>query len=328
MEIGGIPEVSVIVPVYNVRDYLDKCMSSIIGQTFDSFEVLLVDDGSTDGSDKLVDKWGGLDSRIIPFHKANGGLSSARNYGLDRAVGKYITCIDSDDYVASTYLEQLHSLLVRHPSCSFSCCNFYVVSERSKAVPATSETPELELSQYEAFENVLYHGFVNVSAWGKLYKKELFDSLRYPEGHLYEDTYVFGDLLLDSERVAYLNEPLYYYMKRKGSIVSGTYNPSRLDFIESVNKLIDCAMKCSGDLSRACTRRWVHARLSILRYMSGCTGNDLAVREKLRQECLENRDVVMRDSKAPLRDKLALLLLTVGYKPFDFAWQEFEKLKN
>jgi glycosyltransferase involved in cell wall biosynthesis len=323
------PEISIIIPVYNVRGYIDKCLDSLINQTFDSFEVLLIDDGSTDGSSDLVDEWGSLDSRIKPFHKANGGLSSARNYGLDRATGRYITCIDSDDYVATTYLEQLYRALLRHPDCSFSSCNFYVVSERNTSLIATSEVSETVLSQYDAFENVLYHGFLNVSAWGKLYKKELFDSLRYPEGHLYEDTYVFGELLLKSNRVAYINDPIYYYIKRKGSIVSGAYNSSRLEFIESVDKLIKCAQICSKDLNQACIRRWVHARLSVLRYMGSCKSDDeLAIREKFRQECLLNKSAIMRDSKAPLRDKAALLLLTLGFRPFISAWDFREKLSN
>lgn len=321
------PLVSVIVPVYNVEQYINQCVESILGQSLDDYEVLLIDDGSTDGSGNICDSWAESDPRVRVFHKRNGGLSDARNYGIDRAAGEFLSFVDSDDYVGPRYLESLCSAMRGHEGCRMSACAHYVVSDRGERVDALAPSDPAVLDREEAFRSVLYHGFVNVSAWAKLYHRTLFDGLRFPVGRLYEDTYVFGSLLNRTERFAFSNYPGYYYVKRSGSIVSGGYRESRLEYLESVDRLVEQARHCSGALERGCLRRRAHARLSVLRYMRDCGPAEREIRNRLRLEILVNKRQLLGDSSLPIRDRTAICLLSLGFAPFYFCWDVYGLLR-
>lgn len=321
------PLVSVIVPVYNVEQYINQCIESILGQSFDDYEVLLIDDGSTDESGHICDAWAARDSKIKAFHKLNGGLSDARNYGIDRALGEFLSFVDSDDYVGKRYLETLVSAMRAHRGCRLSACAHYVVSDRGERVDAVAPNDLMVLTREEAFRNVLYHGFVNVSAWAKLYHKSLFDGLRFPVGHLYEDTYVFGNLLNESKYFVFSNKSEYYYVKRVGSIVSGGYRESRLEYLESVDRLIEQAKLCSANLNQGCLRRYAHARLSVLRYMQNCGPAEKETRNRLRLEILVNKRQLLGDSSLPIRDRVAIFLLSLGFAPFYFCWDIYGLLR-
>lgn len=322
------PKISIILPVYNVEKYLDRCFESICNQTLQDFEVLAVDDGSTDASGSICDAWAQKDERIISLHKKNGGLSDARNYGLDRARGEYITCIDSDDYVTEDYLQVLLSLFQYDPRCNMVGAGHYVVRPHGNELDYHADKQVTLLSRREAFESVLYHGIVNVSAWAKMYRRSLYDHLRYPVGRLYEDTYVFGDLLNMTPSYVFSSRPVYYYCKRDDSIVSGGYTTRRLEFINSVNRLVHEAEKCDPTLHNACIRREVHARLSVLRYMQHVTGPDLEQRDEMRRYVLANAHTVLFDEKAPSRDKLAIRLLKMGYWAYYQCWALYELLRK
>ena len=318
---GTNPLVSVIVPVYNVEDYLDRCMDSIVNQTYTNFEVLLVDDGSTDSSGDLCDRWGKRDPRIRVFHKQNGGLSDARNYALDRMRGDYITCIDSDDYVETVYIESLLDALSKSDRYEMVGCLHDIVFENEKTTYEYVKPIVNEFSLHDALESALYNQEVDVSAWGKLYKSKLFSSLRYPKNHLYEDTYVFGDLLAESQGYLLLNSTLYHYVKRSDSIVGGGWNRSRLQYLDSAERLTACAERLFPSLQIACIRKRTQALLSVLRYMSGSNFQDKALRISLRNKALDNSSTVLKDANAPSRDKFALVALRFGYRTFQLSWK-------
>ncbi|MBT1162617.1 MULTISPECIES: glycosyltransferase family 2 protein [Bifidobacterium] len=322
------PKVSIILPVYNVEKYLDRCFETICNQTFRDFEVLAVDDGSTDGSGAKCDAWAQKDGRIISLHKKNGGLSDARNYGLDRVRGEYITCIDSDDYVTEDYLEVLLSLFQYAPGCKMVGAGHYVARPKGNELDYHADKPVTVLSRREAFESVLYHGIVNVSAWAKMYHRSLFEHVRYPKGRLYEDTYIFGDLLNMTSSYVFASKPVYYYCKRDDSIVSGGYTSRRLEFINSVDRLVREAENCDPALHGACVRRQVHARLSVLRYMQQVSGADRTQRDELRRYVLANEHAILIDPKAPSRDKLAIRLLKMGYWAYYRCWALYELLRQ
>ncbi len=315
-----MPRISVIVPVYGVEPYLDRCVASLLAQTFTDFELILVDDGSPDRCGEMCDRWSERDARVRVFHKTNGGLSDARNFGIERAEGELLTFVDSDDYVKETYLSYLLSLFEHAPDAAFTACNHTVVRENSSENNSDLSGVRV-LTQREAFVETLYHGLIDVSVWAKLYKKEVFFTLRFPVGHLYEDTYVFGDILSRSESVAFGGDPQYYYVQRSSSIVNGGFTERRLEYLRSVERLTAAAMAVDPTLETGCLRRTVHAKLSVLRYMDKCEKQHKALRAQLRREVLACRKAVMGDPKAPKRDLMAIKLLRFGFFAFYTAWK-------
>ncbi len=319
-----MPKISIIVPVYNVEKYIDRCINSILHQTFSDFELILIDDGTPDSSGEICENYAKTDNRIRVFHKQNGGLSDARNYGIDKAEGEYLTFIDSDDYVDKSYLEYLISLLT--DDCKVSACNHLIV-RKDNTLPNTDFTGTRYLTTKEAFEEALYHGIIDVSAWGKLYHRSIFETLRYPKGHLYEDTYVFGDILKSVDRIVFGSDALYYYVQRNDSIVHGKFNEKRYEYIESVKRFCDTAVTLYPDLENGCVRRMAQARLSVLRYMEKCDKKYKSLRSQLKTQILDNKKEILNDTKTPKRDKIAIILLSFGLWTFYKAWNLYEKMR-
>ena len=321
------PLISVIVPVYKVEPYLDRCVASVLDQDYTHFELILVDDGSPDECGKMCDGWAKKDSRICVYHKSNGGLSSARNYGLDRSRGDYIAFIDSDDWVTPDYLSYMLSLYSGHIDCAVVACNHCIVREDRKS-SARDQVKEIEaFSREEAFEQVLFHGTVDVSAWAKLYKKEVFADLRYPEGRLFEDTWLFGDILKKTNVIMSGNRCCYYYGIRNNSIANGSFKKQNLQFIEAAEKLARDAVEFDPGNETGGLRRINHARLSVLRYMERCDAEYIPVRHRLRQAILADAPRYIRDPRTPKRDRLAVLLLRMGFPTFYGGWNLYTRMR-
>lgn len=216
--------ISIIVPVYNVREYLEKCLDSILKQTFTSFEVILINDGSTDGSGKLCEKFAEIDKRIKVIHKQNGGLSSARNVGIDNAKGELLCFIDSDDFIHSRFLEVLYERQKKDNADIVS--TRYVTFSEKNAKEDCDINIQYKILNRKDFVNNLYPDIfemIGVSAWGKLYKRELFRYIRYPEGKIYEDLYIYFDLLQMCNIISVVTPALYYYNTGNVSITKSNY---------------------------------------------------------------------------------------------------------
>ena len=168
--------ISIIIPVYKVEKYLEKCINSIIGQTYTNLQIILVDDGSPDNSGKICDKYAKKDSRVEVIHKSNGGLSEARNSGIERAKGKYIGFVDSDDYIKEDMYEVLYNLITRFQA-DVSICNLYDVVGDEKNIRNINEGIK-EYNRIDILKEVLMDKNIQSYAWNKLYKKELFDNLK------------------------------------------------------------------------------------------------------------------------------------------------------
>ena len=322
-----MPLISVVVPVYKVEPYLRRCIDSVLAQDWKDFELILVDDGSPDRCGIICDEYAERDSRVRVIHKQNGGLSDARNAGIDAACGNYLSFVDSDDYIAPTYLSYLYALLKSAENCKVSQANHFIVREGKTALNAPGNGTAI-FSQGQAFEAVLYHDRVDVSAWGKLYKRSVFDSLRFPVGKLYEDTFLFGSVLLQTPVYVYGGEAQYYYVQRKDSIVGKEFSKNNLEYIDAVNELTKIAIQVDSGLKKACDRRCVHARLSVLRYMEHCPQSYRAIRDQLRNEALELAPEVFALPGTPKRDKIALTLLRLGYFPFYKAWKLYTRFRG
>lgn len=228
-------KVSVIVPVYNTKEFLQQCVQSVLAQTFKDFELLLIDDGSTDGSDDLSEKLGHLDERIQVYHKTNGGLSDARNYGIKRANGDFLTFIDSDDYIAPSYLKVLCSLVDRY-NADVSCLGLQETSARFVEEYDTTNGTGV-MNWEKALSCSLMRRYFGISACGKLFRKELFSDIRFPKGELFEDLLTIPYVFEKCQKVAYSSAKLYYYFQRPGSITNSRITEAHLRFFDNTIRI-------------------------------------------------------------------------------------------
>jgi Glycosyltransferases involved in cell wall biogenesis len=232
-------EISIVVPVYNVERYLNRCISSILKQTFTDFELILIDDGSKDYSASICDEYKEKDSRIKVIHQENAGLSAARNKGIEVSNGKYITFIDSDDFIHPNMLEVLYINIVNFDA-DIAMCDHHRVYENKEVPREFCENNITLYTNLEAVRKIVEKSEERmIVAWGKLYKQNLFSDIRYPVGKYHEDEFVTYKLLYKSDRIASTDAKLYYYLQRSNSITGSTYNIKRLEKLEALNEAIE-----------------------------------------------------------------------------------------
>ncbi|MEC5424037.1 glycosyltransferase [Virgibacillus sp. C22-A2] len=224
-------KISIIVPIYNLHHLLQKCVDSILAQTFTEFELILVNDGSTDRSGNICDEYANLDKRVKVIHKENGGVASSRNAGLEVAIGKYIGFVDNDDYINEFMFETLYDNAIIHSS-DIVVCDFQNVDEdqHCNTMKFDSEYRVQNFNNKEALNQIYTKKDATfVYSWNKLYRKHLFEDISYEFGNLYDDESVAHKLLYHSEKVTYIQTVLYYYVKRIGSIVNTPFHIKKFD---------------------------------------------------------------------------------------------------
>lgn len=217
--------VSVIVPVYNLEKYLNRCIESLVNQSYPNLEIILVDDGSTDGSGEVCDTWAKQEENIRVIHKENGGLSDARNAGLEIAKGDYIGFVDGDDWIDSEMYQMLYTAII-NTKCEIAECGVYLTDGKHHKKYKCLETERI-YSRDEAIIEVFLERNLDVSACNKLYKKSIFKNVRYPVGKTNEDAAVILDIFEPITGITHVGKPLYYYFNRVGSI-SNTYSKKNL----------------------------------------------------------------------------------------------------
>lgn len=225
--------ISVIVPIYNVEAWLNQCIKSIVSQTYQNIEILLIDDGSTDSSGILCDEWKKKDSRIKVIHKVNGGLSDARNAGISIANGEFITFIDSDDIIEADMIEYLVTL-INQEDIDMSVCQKALIDESGNLIsPITKQLEKVSL--IKGRENCMRHFLsssdIDTVAWGKLYKTSMFDDVRYPMGRYHEDVFTTYKLIAKCNSIAVGSGQKYFYRIRQGSITQTLFSQKHMDAI-------------------------------------------------------------------------------------------------
>ena len=246
--------VSIIVPVYNVEKYLDRCMHSLINQTYTDLEIILVNDGSTDDSGKMCDQYLNSDSRIKVIHQENQGLSAARNTGLDVAKGELVFFVDSDDYLDVCAIEMMISKMSRDQA-DIVACGIKKVGDIDELF--TNKNPGM-WSGHESVIQMMRNNNLCTVAWNKLYKRELFENIKYPIGVLHEDEATTYKLLYESSIVSYTPKPYYYYFQRDNSIMAEKVSERNDQFLEALrNRVIYFEEKSEKDLIE-------HSRISLL----------------------------------------------------------------
>lgn len=260
------PLISVIVPVYKVEPYLHRCADSILAQTFKKFELILVDDGSPDNCPQICDEYSEKDNRVKVIHKANGGLGSARNAGLDIAVGEYLAFVDSDDYIGPTMLEKMLNSL-EGENADICICGFQRFGELNSNVKTTAFAEYTVISGEEALGGLFSNNYILFTiACNKLLKRQLFNTLRFPEGKLYEDGYAAFRYLYEAKKVVCLKESFYFYRIRQGSITTTENHDRIIDSFSAETDAVDF-LRSSGlrALMLKAQKRYLLALVAALR---------------------------------------------------------------
>lgn len=324
------PLISIIVPVYKVEKYLRRCVDSILTQTYQNIEVILVNDGSPDNCGAICDKYKEIDNRIVVIHKKNGGLSEARNVAIPLAKGKYISFVDSDDWISPYYVEHLYKAVAKCDA-DMGISWFENVFEGK----ALQSKPEEELSHYECLtaeeclKKLLYQNGVEVCAWGKLYKTGLIKDLRYPVGKFYEDIPVTYESVKRSKKISVIGNIDYYYFQRTDSIQNVAFNVKKLDGIEHCHNMMNAVGVDFPELKNAAKCRYFSTVCNILFQIKDEEQKD--IRRVLWMEVVKYRKDVLFDTEARKKARIAAAISYMGYKMFAFIYRRTQwrgKLKG
>lgn len=307
------PLISIIVPVYNVEQYLDKCITSICNQTYVNLELILIDDGSTDSSLEICKNYASRDKRIIVLHKENGGQGSARNMGLDTCTGEYISFLDSDDSLQIDCIEKLYSNLIER-NLEISACNYGRYNENEELLSLNeSQYADFVIDGIEAQKRIWYVECINLSPWGKLYKRDLWKNVRFKECRFYEDYATMHKIYLQVKRFGYLHEPGVNYLVRIGSDVR-TYNEKKLGVLDIADDTVVYCQDKQPDLLNAAITKAVSSYFHIYLNMPENDTKYDAYYKRIRKFIRKYRWNVLKDKRAKKKVKIALLISMISYK--------------
>lgn len=302
--------VSVVVPIYNVEKYLCQCIDSIIRQTYANIEIILVDDGSPDRCPAICDEYLHKDSRIKVIHKANGGLSDARNAGTKIAQGNYITYIDSDDWVEKRYVEVLLNLIKQY-NAEMSICAAKNVKQREERI-TKENSKTISLTKKEALEKMLYQDGMDTGAWGRLIKTDIAKRNPFPKGKLFEDLATTYKYMFGCETIVYTNEKLYYYFQNQSSITRSKANEQRLDILPIINTLVTDVVRVYPDLEPAAMSRKFSVYCYVLKQLQKLDRLNTAEGESTWAFICSYRGRMLLDKNARVKNRCAALLSYMG----------------
>ncbi len=299
--------VSVIIPVYNVEKYLDRCMRSVLEQTYTNLDIILVDDGSSDGSGIICDRYQGMDGRVRVIHKQNGGLSDARNAGIDAARADYLIFLDSDDFVDREYVSFLYALLREHDA-DISICRYMRFSGLEEIGKAKKGQEAILFSNTKALEALLYTPeVIPQSANAKMYKRELFDGVRYPVGKLHEDIGTTYKLLYKAKKIAYSASQYYFYFQRMDGIVHSEFTERKMDAVDFAEEILGFLEIHAPKLRNAAVCYAFSQNVQILMQLPLHDDRYKTVKKRLMDNIKKYRGTVVFDAKVTLPRRLGAL---------------------
>ena len=256
-------KISIILPVYNVANYLNKCMDSILNQTYSNYELIIIDDGSTDNSGKICDEYKLKDNRIQVIHQKNLGLSAARNKGINLSTGKYITFIDSDDFVDNQYIEILYKTILDNKA-DISICDKNYYSKNKRNISKIIKDYKFEIiSKEETYKRMFLKKGIGFAVWAKLYKTGILKQNKFTEGKLYEDIFIINSLIESANKIVVTNYNGYYYLKRTESITSKKFSKKNMDLIEGSKIFKDFMFLNYPNLDKYTIRGYINANYAI-----------------------------------------------------------------
>lgn len=313
MGIENKPLISVIIPVYNVESYLNRCLESVIKQIYHNLQIILIDDGSTDSSGNICDRYALLDSRILIIHTDNKGVAEARNTGLENANGHYVSFVDADDYINRYHFHNLYETLIDY-NTDISVCGHYLVYEdglliREMKQRFLRDDYVIKMDRIEALTNMLYKRLFITGVWGKLFKTDLLTSLRFQPYRKNEDLpFLYRYISLCNDLV-YTNIPTYYYFQRNDSLVhSPMFDtiPNTIHICQEIknNVPLECRQAALSNLLTYCFYCYCAYPL--------CSHQFAEDKLKIRRIILSSRSKVLADKNAPLKVRGACLLSYIG----------------
>lgn len=299
-------KICIIVPVYNVERYVKKCIASILAQSYTNIEVIIVNDGSTDNSLGLCIECSKQDKRVRVVSKKNGGLSDARNYGMQFCTCELITFIDSDDFVSRNYIKNLYELMQKYQA-DIACTNYIRFYDNCDVAAVNKKKFEKVFDSQEAIKDVLYQKNIANSAWGKLYKFSLFEDIIFPKGRLCEDLRTFYKLFRKASVIVYSSIQDYYYLQRKTSIMGSEFTENKLDSLDFANEIYDEFLKTK--IRKSAEARICAECVSLLKQIPK---DNKKMRRRIIAELRSHAIRVLLDHRVKLVLKIKILLNLYG----------------
>lgn len=314
------PLVSIIIPVYNSAKYLQTCLESVLTQTYQNLEIILVDDGSTDESTKLVDDYKKSNSKIKAIHQDNAGLSSARNSGLKIATGDYVTFIDSDDQVEPGMLEDMLNAISK-TDATIAVCSFKEIYEDGRTVHFNPDSvhEKTTYTTIEALKAMLKEQGFMLSTTMKLFPTKYFKGIEFPVGMLHEDVGTTYKLFKKADKIVFLPDEYYIYNHHRNSIISA-FNNKKFDLIKLTDEMCDDLDKSYPELQDVTKLRRMRARFSLLRQIPLSHPRRKSLQNYLRI----NQEFITKNSESSKKDKLALSLAKMSPRFFQLAYKLFK----
>lgn len=304
------PLVSVVIPVYEAEKYLRQCVDSVLAQSYDCLEIILVDDGSTDGSGALCDWYAARNGNVRVVHRLNGGLSEARNTGIDTASGDYITFIDADDFVDPRYVESMVDAAVAE-NAEVACVGFVEYSEGQEIRYVAGNPAVSVLCGKEYIRKVLFQTFGNNSSCGKLFRKDLLEKERFTPGTGYEDLDIFPRLFLGVRKVVTLEGDMYYYRNNPASYIH-TFTPRRVDVLDVADRMVEWISARCPELADAARSRRLSACFNIFSLMAANRYDDKATERRCRNVILSDRGHFLFHPEVRMKNRAGIILSYIG----------------
>ena len=311
-------KVSIIIPVYNVKKYLPRCFESATNQTYKDLEIIFVDDGSKDSSGSLCDEYETQDSRVKVIHKVNGGLSSARNAGIEASNGDYIFFLDSDDYLSTKCIEKMVNLLNAH-NADVVIVKMPYVSENTNNEIEAGSTETIVMNSERAIEESLYQKRYTCCAPAKLFKREVIGDIRFPEGRLSEDLATCHLFLDNAHKIVYSDYCGYFYRQRDNSIMH-VFDPKRMDALTWANSIESFCLERYPNIVNAAICRTFNVAVHLALELRPDDDNYKSIHDQIWNEIRRTRPKVLRNKKARGRDRAAALISYTGDKGLKTIW--------
>lgn len=318
-------KISVIVPVYNVEKYLEECLESIQKQTYKNLEIIIIDDGSTDNSGRICDEYAKKDDRIKVIHQLNQGLSEARNVGIQNATGRYIGFVDSDDYIDIDMYNMLITNMKREDA-DISCCSSLKVYKNKIKINKKNNCYGC-INSEKAIKLLCEGHFIRVSVYTKLYKREIFENIRFPKGKKSEDIYVSYKLLDLADKIVYTSIQKYYYRQRIGSITnSGNIN---LDAIEASKEMVEFVRKKYPNIVSSAIKSYIYTSIGVYDniIIQKDNKND-EIKDNILSEIKEDYSIIVKDNTISKARKAQLFLIRHSPHLYNCCFKLFYVLRN
>lgn len=304
------PLISVIVPVYNVENYIIDSVDSVLNQSYKNLEVLIVDDGSTDNTGKICDEYAAKDSRVKVFHVENGGAAYARNVALDHMTGEFVAFVDGDDYLNKLYLEILYNDIVKM-SADISTCGFTEIPPDGMGICSNIGPTEL-FCKKAAIGELLYQVKIDSAMWSKMFRSSLFSDIRFPVGNIYEDIAIIYKLFEKAHRVSHNTYSGYYYFIRTSGTTLHKFSPKKMDLIDTLDEMSEYLNERFPELKKAIASRVVRGNFHIYLQIPRAW-KYRKYRKRIEKNIRQLRFTVLTDDKSRTGTKVALGISYVSY---------------